>query len=240
MGMGQSAGSPAPAKTRFRHELSGSTLSVSGRQHRIERGPLSAEYTALSASDRKIRIELRRRIGGHWFQSPVSWYAQSKQFRISPGYEQEKYPDFDRRIRGECLYCHSSGAAGQPPSRASAVMAMALRMRYKPSRDNIVNPARLTGAVRDSVCEQCHLPGAVRVLNPGNEPDFVPGQVLEDTWTTYVSRGDFRVASHSEQLAASACRKASGTQHGADLVTILIPLSRSRAFGCRCGLQSMP
>lgn len=208
--MGQSVGSPSPANARFQHEFSNSTLSVSGRRHRIERGPLSAEYAAtLRIGSGKVGSSFAARIAGQWFQSPISWYAQAKQFRISPGYELEKYPDFDRRIRSECLYCHATERDGQPITitceRCHGDGSLHVS---KPSRGNIVNPARLIGVARDSVCEQCHLPGAVRVLNPGKRAtDYSPGQVLEDTWTTYIVRGDFRVASHSERLAESSCMK---------------------------------
>jgi predicted CXXCH cytochrome family protein len=180
-------------------------------RHRIERGRFSAEYDAtLRIGSGKVGSSFGVRIAGQWFQSPISWYAQTKQFRISPGYEKEKYPDFDRRIRSECLYCHSSLRGSQPVAiTCDRCHGEGEAHALKPSRDNIVNPARLAGGVRDSVCEQCHLPGAVRVLNPGKQAtQYAPGQLLEDTWTTYVVRGDFRVASHSERLAESACMKA--------------------------------
>ena len=213
--MGQSVGSPSPANTRFQHQPSGSALSIAGRRHRIERGPLSAEYEAkLRIGSGKVGSSFAVKVGGQWFQSPISWYAQTKQFRISPGYEQEKYPDFDRRIRSECLYCHSSERDAQTVAiSCDRCHGDGNTHALKPSRENIVNPARLRGAVRDGVCEQCHLPGAVRVLNPGKRAsDYRPGQLLEDAWTTYIARGDFRVASHSERLMESACMKASGTQ----------------------------
>ena len=87
-----------------------------------------------------------------------------------------------------------------------------------PKPKTIVNPAKLQGAARDSICEQCHLMGVARVLNPGKQfSDFRPGTPLEDTFTIY--RNDlppgtasgFRVISHVEQLALSMCsRNSSG------------------------------
>jgi len=42
---------------------------------------------------------------------------------------------------------------------------------------SIVNPAKLQQAARDSICEQCHLAGEVRIPNPGKSmADFQPGQ----------------------------------------------------------------
>jgi hypothetical protein len=214
-GMGRSVGLPSSAITSFRHEFSDSKLSIVDGRHRLQRGSFSAEYPALlRIGSGRVGSSFAVRIAKQWFQSPISWYAQSAQFRISPGYEHEKYPDFDRRIRNECLYCHSSGPAAQPAAITCARCHGNGQIHAsKPTRDNIVNPLRLNGPVRDSVCEQCHLPGAVRVVNPHKRADdFVPGQLLEAIWSTYIAPGDFRVASHSEQLAASACMKTSASR----------------------------
>jgi photosynthetic reaction center cytochrome c subunit len=66
-------------------------------------------------------------------------------------------------------------------------------------------------AARDSICEQCHLFGVARVPNPGKRlSDFVPGQRTEDVFTTYHDAnpsGAFKVISHVEQLALSACAR---------------------------------
>ena len=210
-GMGQSVGRPASAQASVRHHVSASVLSVDGKQHRVERAGLSAQYpVVLRIGSGKVGSSFAVAVGETLFQSPVSWYAQAQEFRMSPGYEQEKYPDFDRRIRAECLYCHTNGT-GTPVSAIGRERCHGDGGAHsaKPSRTNIVNPARLEGARRDNVCEQCHLPGAVRIFNRGKRAgNYQPGQVLEDTWTTFVSDGGFRVASHVEQFVKSACLKA--------------------------------
>jgi tetratricopeptide (TPR) repeat protein len=74
-----------------------------------------------------------------------------------------------------------------------------------------MNPARLPARARDSVCEQCHLAGEARIPNPGRRfEDFRPGMALEEVFAVYVGGRDFRVAGHAEQLALSACARASG------------------------------
>jgi hypothetical protein len=86
-----------------------------------------------------------------------------------------------------------------------------------PRAGTIINPAKLKLAARDSICEQCHLLGVGRVLNPGKKfSDFRPGQPLEDIFTTYVNvsppgadAGKFRVISLVEQLARSTCARES-------------------------------
>ena len=89
-----------------------------------------------------------------------------------------------------------------------------------PRAGTIINPAKLEPAARDSICEQCHLLGVGRVLNPGKKfSDFRPGQSLEDVFTTYRNcrpqpvrmPQKFKVISHVEQLARSTCaRKSDG------------------------------
>ncbi len=85
----------------------------------------------------------------------------------------------------------------------------------RPSAANIVNPAKLPLRARDSICEQCHLEGAARVLNPGQAlNDFRPGDNLESTLAIFVlkqSGNSIKAVSQEEQLALSQCAiKSSG------------------------------
>ena len=58
----------------------------------------------------------------------------------------------------------------------------------RPSAGNIVNPAKLPAAARDSICEQCHLEGETRMLNPGKRwLDFRPGEPFEQVAVTYLA-----------------------------------------------------
>jgi photosynthetic reaction center cytochrome c subunit len=171
-------------------------------------------------------------IAGHLFQSPVAFYSSRKAYDLAPGYEDLASPDFTRPVTQECVLCHSGSAlfvAGtqnryrDPVFSAEAISCERChgpveRHLAEPRAGNIVNPAKLAPAARDSVCEQCHLFGVSRVLNPRKTfSDFVPGQRLEDTFTIYhdavppdASAGAFKVISHVEQLALSACARNSG------------------------------
>jgi hypothetical protein len=163
------------------------------------------------------------------FQSPLSYYAKAGIWDMAPGYEEVSNPDFSRPLTPECLLCHS----GQPQPvedtlntyNATPFLQEAISCERchgpveshlkNPAAGSIVNPARLTGAARDSVCEQCHLRGEIRIPNSGRTiGDFRPGQSIEDVFTIYVSKrsenGDVKVISHSEQLALSACARGSG------------------------------
>jgi Flp pilus assembly protein TadD len=166
-------------------------------------------------------------LGDHLFQSPVAFYRRRGAYGLAPGYEAGADPDYTRPIADGCVFCHAGsfnaiqGSVNQygiPPfshltigcDRCHGSSAAHLR---NPRSDNIVSPARLEQRARDSVCEQCHLIGAARVLNPGKQfTDFQAGQPLENTFTIYhavVSEGteaEFKVISHSEQLALSKCK----------------------------------
>ncbi len=79
-----------------------------------------------------------------------------------------------------------------------------------------MNPAKLGPAARNSICEQCHLEGETRVLNPGKSwLDFRPGELFEQVAATYLGSQHGAAAhavSQSEQLARSKCQPASGAR----------------------------
>ncbi|MGB9465780.1 MAG: multiheme c-type cytochrome, partial [Candidatus Acidiferrum sp.] len=171
-------------------------------------------------------------LGGHLFQSPVAFYTSRQSYDLAPGYENLPDPDFTRPVSEECVLCHSGtalhvpGALNQYRSPVFTAEAITCERCHGPAEkhltdpraDTIINPAKLEPSARDSICEQCHLFGAARVTNPGKKfSDFVPGQRLEDTFTVYRDAvpagspaGAFKVISHVEQLALSACARKSG------------------------------
>jgi len=166
--------------------------------------------------------------GGYLFQSPVCYYTNRKAYGLAPGYERLPDPDFTRPVAEECVLCHSGGAlhvAGSVNRYSQPIFteeAISCDRCHGPAEEHlrhpvpgsIVNPAKLPAAARDSVCEQCHLAGVTRILNPGKDfADFRPGMRLEEIFTVYV-RGSsaaggrpFKVISHAEQLAQSACAR---------------------------------
>ena len=166
-------------------------------------------------------------IGSHLFQSPVAYYKTRQAYDLAPGYENQPDPDFTRPIREECVLCHSGNALHvsdtlneyRSPVFPAAEEAITCERCHGPAEKhlaearagNIVNPTKLEPAARDSICEQCHLFGVARVPNPGKQlRDFVPGQRTEDVFTTYHDAnpsGAFKVISHVEQLALSACAR---------------------------------
>ncbi|HXZ34064.1 MAG TPA: c-type cytochrome [Terriglobales bacterium] len=196
-------------------------------------------------------------LGGHLFQSPVAYYRSRHSYDLAPGFENQPDPDFTRPISEECVLCHSGTALHIPGTlnqyRSPVFVEQAItcerchgpseRHLADPHAGTIINPAKLDPAARNSVCEQCHLFGVARVPNPGKElSDFVPGQRLEDTFTIYVDAnpmGNFKVISHVQQLALSACARKSeghlwcGTCHNPhDKPLQPVQFYRSRCLAC--------
>jgi hypothetical protein len=171
-------------------------------------------------------------LANHLFQSPVAYYRRKTAYGLAPGYETESDPDFTRPVKAGCLFCHAgafapvSGTINEYAAQPFSHLAIGCSRCHgpvaahlaDPGPSSIVNPASLDPASRDSVCEQCHLKGVARVLNPGKQfTDFVAGQPLEKTFTTYIystasgEQPPFKVISHSEQLALSRCKRVTGS-----------------------------
>ncbi len=223
--MGQSIGLPATVPGgKVTHRETGSILAVdwkTGRmiQHLTELG-LRADYTIdYQIGAGKVGYSYIARVGDYLLQSPISYY-RSYGWDVSPGFKEMTVLDFDRVLGDQCLFCHSAKSQFLGTRRlAPSVKIEAIDCERchgdteqhlaHPSRVNIVNPARLAARARDSVCEQCHLEGVTRVLNPGKRwRDFRAGEELEATFSVYVNdeqKPTAKVVSQVEQLRLSRC-----------------------------------
>jgi hypothetical protein len=47
------------------------------------------------------------RLGRYLYQSPASYYTQTKSWDLTPGYETESNLDFTHQISSGCLFCHT-------------------------------------------------------------------------------------------------------------------------------------
>ncbi|MGA2115723.1 MAG: tetratricopeptide repeat protein [Bryobacteraceae bacterium] len=230
--MGRSIGLPSVlAEGSIVHKLSGSTITIHRRgplmEHRLERRGVVAEYpAAYSVGAGMVGYSYMVRLGQYLFQSPATYYTQTKSWDLTPGYETESHLDFTHPIVSGCLFCHTGSVNliggtgnrfGDPPftpiscERCHGSTAAHLA---KPAPGSIVNPAKLAPSRRDSVCEQCHLEGEVRILNPSRDWwDFQAGQATESVFATYLRTADpgtLRAVSQSELLAKSQCARQSG------------------------------
>ena len=238
-GMGRSMQRPAPGHPTgiYRHGLSGTVFEVSssteGLVHVINRAGLNARYPVeFVIGSGNAAFGYLVRDGGAVFQSPLTYYTEPGRWGMAPGKEREATPDFDRPVTDECLWCHAGrplqvpgklntyeGAIAEPAAiSCERCHGPTDRHLLEPGPGTVFNPARAPTRQRDSVCEQCHLAGVVRVLNPGKSfGSFQPGNRLEDHWSVFLGvtrdapKGNrFQVVSHVEQLALSQCAKATG------------------------------
>jgi hypothetical protein len=213
-----------------RHPRSGSVLRVTTHNgtmfHRLEKNGFTVNYPIrYQVGGGMLGSAFLVQVGAYLFESPLSWF-NGFGWDVSPGYASKNVLEFDRAVAKECVYCHATGARFDDPDGRHLASknlqpitcerchgASEEHLRH-PSKSNILNPAKLTGSARDSICEQCHLEGANRVLNPGKDwTDFRPGDSAESVFATYVLLGnekpDVPLASEEEQLAESRCAQAS-------------------------------
>jgi hypothetical protein len=230
--MGASLGPPSRVEGgRVTHQRSGSSIAIESLAgdrmvHHLSAQGLTASYeVAYQIGAGKLAHSYIVELKGYLFESPATWF-RSYGWDMSPGYSAAPAIDFDRPITETCLYCHAgnalfSGADGRKITSTSLTAITCDRCHgdsekhvREPSANNIVNPAKLPRRARDSVCEQCHLEGEARILNPGRSwRDFRPGGNLEQTAAVYVFQQNGREigpVSQVEQLAESRCAVKSG------------------------------
>jgi hypothetical protein len=174
---------------------------------------------------------LSRTDDGFLFQTPISWFSQKQEWGVSPGFESIGFQP--RPVHGQCVYCHSNRAhfregslnhfeeptfdglaIGCERCHGPGELHVAARRRKEPipaSGDfSIVNPEKLnTPALRDAVCQQCHLEGHPRILHRGRKlEEFRPGLPIEAFWSVFVEtlqNGEPMAVSQVEQMYQSAC-----------------------------------
>jgi len=166
-------------------------------------------------------------IDGFLYQSPINYYAATHVWDMSPGYQQLHEMELNHPVDRTCLFCHASRV--QTPAKGTVNSfvgepflqpGVGCERCHGPGSEHVaggapmVNPARLTGARRDSICMQCHLEGAARIATAGHtEEDYIPGAMLSDSVAIFVhpdqaSQG-LGAVSHFEALAVSKCKERS-------------------------------
>jgi hypothetical protein len=168
---------------------------------------------------------------GYVFQSPISWYPLKGIWDLSPGYDQAS-PHFSRPITAECLFCHCNQAEAdahaanrfQPPTfrghaigceRCHGPGELHVQRRGAGADESgvdatIVNPRHLDHALREAICQQCHLQGDARVLARGRAYfDYRPGLPLNRFVAVFVrpedQHQDNKFVGAVEQMYASRC-----------------------------------
>ena len=202
-------------------------------------------------------------IEGFLYQSPINYYAVKDRWDMSPGYAQLVEMELNHPVDSTCLFCHASRVQ-RPVMRTVNKFAgdaflqpgVGCERCHGPGSDHVkglgpmVNPAKLTGDRRDSVCNQCHLEGEARIARAGRTQDlYTPGESLSDSLAVFV-RDDaatdrLGAVSHVEALALSLCKRRSGD--GLSCITCHDPhvqpgasekasYYRARCIGCHAPL----
>lgn len=168
-------------------------------------------------------------------EMPLTWYTDKNRWDLSPGYHSSNMR-FSRLIVEECMHCHNSFTDFIPfaqnkystplpqgigcerchgPGQLHVQMRIANKQKPKSNIDyTIVNPKHLPFQEQLDVCQQCHLQGEISVFKQGkHSTDFRPGMALSNVKSIFMDKtlntGEFRIASHADRLAQSACFKES-------------------------------
>jgi hypothetical protein len=193
----------------FIHAASNQTFQISIRKQQIfqKRWPTDAPHrtferaaTFAIGSGNHARSYLHAEPNGTLTQLPITWYTQTKQWAMSPGYDRPRHAGFSRQIEAGCLFCHNSYPrtqakfGGLPRFEADLPAGIGCERCHgagsvhatAPSAKNIINPAKLSKDRALDVCLQCHLettsaklPHAVR-RTERRVYSFRPGDLLSD------------------------------------------------------------
>jgi len=183
-------------------------IGFDGRETNVE----ELTIDAVLGSGSHARAYQHRTASGGYVELPLGWYAEKGGYwAMSPGFNTE-HPQTRRFVSYECIFCHDAyprippndEAPGSDPVFAGALpegiscqrchgpgdkhatLAHTAGATLEDIRASIVNPARLSPALRMDVCMQCHLqptsgaiPAIIRRFNRGPF-SFVPGEPLPD------------------------------------------------------------
>jgi hypothetical protein len=176
------------------------------------------------------------REGDRLYMSPISFYTRIRSWDLSPGYKEQAFQGFARPISEQCLVCHAGQVRARPDSPNNyldppfGAYSISCERCHGPARKHmdlnragkvaeaisaIINPRKLEGMRRDSICDQCHLRGDARVMRPGrNVSDYRAGDLLDDTVAVFsvplqYNGQAFPGTSHTTLLRSSRCWKSS-------------------------------
>lgn len=198
-------------------------------------------------SGNRARSYLYQNDHGELFQLPIGWYSEGQHWEMSPGFEFRDHDGIGRKVTRECMFCHN--AYPEFESEAYAIESFTQELpegvgcqrchgpgqrhvvaaregaELASIRGAIVNPARLTGERRDSVCMQCHLLPAIGMVGPRRfgrgDYSFRPGELLTDYMVHLDIRERgvpeperFEINHHGYRFLKSACYQRSEGELG--------------------------
>ncbi len=186
---------------------------------------------AIGSGENGITWAVQR--GGYLFEAPLSYYAKTRAWDLSPGY-QTADEGFSRPIGSDCLVCHTgraqpvagrNGMYADPPFAEAAIgcenchgpgqlhIQERGRGTVRLPDSSIVNPARLPSRLAEDICMMCHQAGQSRVLLPGKQySSFRPSLPLLRTVAIAEVAGtkkDSALLEHHDSMQLSRCFEAS-------------------------------
>jgi hypothetical protein len=167
-------------------------------------------------------------IDGFLYQSPINYYADAHLWDMSPGYGQLRAMELNHPVDSTCLFCHASRVQPAAAQTVNRFVGMPFQQdgvgcerchgpgsEHASRRGSMVNPAALPPDRRDDVCMQCHLEGEARIAKAHRtQEQYRPGAALSDYLAIFVradAASQRRSVSHVESLAASRCKRESGS-----------------------------
>lgn len=228
----------------FRHDASSNRYEVFQRDNKLfhKEVTVGADGTDLASTEHEIVYTIGSgthgksyvyQDGGFFGQSPLSWYEETNQWHLSPGYDSAFHSGFGRKLSSECFFCHVGSIdakRGNPNDFSVVEKVIGCERCHGPGElhankhaksldtaiadakgvDNtIANPAKLSRDLSEAICQQCHLQVAGKTIRSGqDEWNFRPGLRLTDFRIDYQYKlGDdtMQVVGHVEQLHMSKC-----------------------------------
>jgi tetratricopeptide (TPR) repeat protein len=232
-GMGRSITErPLSLQASFYHKLSNRHYDVNGGvMRRYQKGAGGAAVNEIAksidfgiGSGNHAVTYVNRTATGILLELPLSWYRERNGLAMSPGYDKPDHFDMRREISPACLFCHAAypTQATSPPRSIDCARCHGPVQAHlaKPSKGNIVNPARLTADRQREVCFQCHLETvSMGILDSMRQPkrdvySYKPGEPLS-AYKLYFDRADppeprFEVNHAAYRMLQSACFQGSG------------------------------
>ena len=159
--------SPSDVSYRVQHRGELALLTYERSGPRPLRGAQELKYhVGSNTRGRTFLFEIERFL----YQSPINYYAVNDRWDMSPGYSHLVAMELNHPVDPTCLFCHASrvqppvkGTVNQFAGDAFLQPGVGCERCHGPGSDHVygrgrmVNPAKLAGERRDSVCIQCHL-----------------------------------------------------------------------------------
>ncbi len=203
---------------------------------------------------------------GQWFEAPINYYSKRHLWDMAPNYGGSRTMPAALPVDSNCLHCHATAVQTAlpearnkydgPPFQQGGIGCAAChgdpsKHLAEQGRGQIVNPAKLSPARRDSTCLQCHLEGDVAIYRADTSlAQFRAGADLSDYAVYFVKTsaesGGGRASSQYEALLHSACKVASGDKltcttchdpHSSPSAEERVNYFRSKCLACHIGPQ---